>query len=114
MASVTYQLHLVAPNAAASAPDLSSVGVGDSFDLVLTARDSRTPADSSPGVYAAYVDVGYDSAKANIAENGFVYATNFFNGQSGTPTTNLIDDLGSFYSGVFSVPPARAILKLCG
>src|SRR5262245_11705804 len=66
LASVGYQLHVVAPNAPATGPELTTVNVGDSYDLVVTVQDIRQNPGAFPGVYAGYLDIGYDSSKTHV------------------------------------------------
>lgn len=65
LAQVGYQIHLLPPEGPIGGPELTSVNVGQSYDLAISVRDLRdNPA--VPGVYAGYLDVGYDSSKARV------------------------------------------------
>jgi len=57
LASVAYQLHVVAPEAPATGPDLTSLNVGDSYDVVVTVQDVRQNPGAFPGVFAGYRDI---------------------------------------------------------
>src|SRR5207253_5184412 len=64
-------------------PDLTSINVGDSFDVVLTTQSSDP---TYYGVYAAYANVGYDATKVHVplAETQTIHLSG-----SGTFTLNF-------------------------
>ncbi len=99
-------------------PDLSAVAVGGTYDLVVTVQASDP---SSLGVFAGYLDIGYDESKTWVAAadaNGNISAADFLNafapkgvqqiagiasssnyftnGLSAGNLPNLIDDVGAF------------------
>ena len=90
-------LRLVATNL--SGTPINSVNVGSDFQLRLFASDLRTnvPVDTK-GVFAAYLDVVYDYARATVSS--VTYNPNYSNGRRGDPQfPGLIDELGSFQTG---------------
>ena len=74
---------------------ISEVEVGEEFLLVATVQDLRP---QPTGVFAAYVDILYDSGL--VAVNGpITHATMYRNGPDGdTSTPGLIDDAGGFFA----------------
>jgi hypothetical protein len=74
---------------------ISEVEVGEEFLLVATVQDLRP---QPTGVFAAYVDILYDSSL--VAVNGPVtHATMYRNGPDGdTSAPGLIDDAGGFFA----------------
>jgi hypothetical protein len=90
-------LRLVATNL--SGTPINSVNVGSDFQIRLFASDLRTnvPVDTK-GVFAAYLDVVYDYARATVSS--VTYNPNYNNGRRGDPQfPGLIDELGSFQTG---------------
>lgn len=73
-ARVRYQVHVVPvgeplflrnplqSNALISTPDLTQVRIGDSYDVAITVA----AAEPGPGVFAGYLDLGYDSSKTQV------------------------------------------------
>lgn len=72
---------------------IDSISVGQSFNLNAYVEDIR---QTPQGVFAAYLDVIYDSSLASV--NGTIkHATVFSNGRSGNAATpGLIDEVGAF------------------
>jgi Dockerin type I domain/Bacterial Ig domain len=66
LALVGYQIHLLPPEGSLSGPALTTVNVGESYDLAVTVQDLRPNPGASPGVFAGYLDIGYDSAKTHV------------------------------------------------
>jgi hypothetical protein len=66
LAQVGYQVHLLPPDGNLAGTELTSVSVGQSYDLVVSVRDLRENPGPNAGVFAGYVDVGYDSAKTRV------------------------------------------------
>ena len=88
---------------------LDTIGVGESFVVNAYVEDIRS---APKGVFAAYVDVVYDSNIASV-NGAIVHSTAFSNGRSGnTATPGLIDEAGAFTQStlgggealLFSVP----------
>ena len=88
---------------------ITSASVGTEFILRIVLNDLRTEgiADGD-GVFSAYMDIEYDSAKLElVGTTPLTYASLFGNGRS-TPvltTPGVIDELGAFSS--FNVGPGR-------
>jgi len=92
-----YQIRVVQPGGALFMPDpqnpqalvptadLTSVNVGDSYDLVLTAQ-ATDPA--AKGVFAGYMDISYDSSKTQVVVPEFE-EIHFSNATGGTFTLNF-------------------------
>lgn len=75
---------------------IDRVSVGDQFWLEAYVQDLRFVPK---GVFAAYLDVGYDAALVATATDeydGFVYGSSYENGQSGQFAPGLIDEAGGF------------------
>jgi hypothetical protein len=74
---------------------ISEVEFGEEFLLVATVQDLRS---QPTGVFAAYVDILYNSSLAAV--NGpITHATMYRNGPDGdTSTPGLIDDAGGFFA----------------
>src|SRR5947208_13205060 len=114
---VCYQVRVVPVNGALFAPDpqnshalvatpdLTSLNVGDSFDLVLTTQSSDP---TYYGVYAAYVDVGYDSTKAHVplAETQNIHLSG-----SGTFTLNFNGDITQSITKVSDAAAMRTAIQ---
>src|SRR5436190_6021500 len=64
LALVGYQIHVVPPGGPVSGPELATVSVGESYDLAVTVQDLR-PSPTT-GVFAGYLDIGYDSSKTHV------------------------------------------------
>ncbi len=84
-----------------SGQPITTVATGQEFKVqvvVLDLRSGTTVPDSPTGVYAAYVDLLFDSAIIEpIANNPISYLDPYLNDLSGTTTTpGLIDELGAF------------------
>ncbi len=72
---------------------LPAVTVGDNFLLQTWVEDLR---NDPQGVFAAYLDVLYDSSLMSLA-GAIIHSSDYPNGQSGsTVTPGLIDEVGSF------------------
>jgi cyclophilin family peptidyl-prolyl cis-trans isomerase len=77
---------------------IDTISVGQNFWLRVYVKDLRT--EDADGVFAAYLDVNYDSALASaIGEDrdDIVYGDDYQNGRSGSLTTpGLMDEIGAF------------------
>lgn len=85
--------------------DLTSLGVGQEFLLNVIVEDVRpNPPISQEGVFAAYLDILYDSGLVSVVPSGtnplgfaVTFGADFGNGASGNPAIpGLIDEFGSF------------------
>lgn len=75
---------------------LTSVAIGETFFVDVYVQDMRSSPD---GVFAAYVDVGYDGGLAEPIGD-IVHSSQFANGVSGNSSVpGLLDEVGGF-SGV--------------
>src|SRR5262245_11334151 len=66
LATVGYQLHVLAPDVPIGSANLTTINVGESYDLAVTVQDIRPVPDAFPGVFAGYLDIGYDSIKTKV------------------------------------------------
>ncbi|MEY4177482.1 MAG: Serine-aspartate repeat-containing protein precursor [Planctomycetota bacterium] len=82
-----------------SGTPISTVTVGSDFQIRLFASDLRSNvAPETKGVFAAYLDVVYDYARATVSS--ITYNSTYNNGRRGdTQFPGLIDELGSFQTG---------------
>ena len=89
---VTFRLEITN---SAGAP-VNSLTVGDNFLLKIYVQDTRADPGQDPGVFAAYLDVAFNSTLSSV--NGQIdFSDNYANGQTGsTATPGLIDELGAF------------------
>ncbi len=62
--SVEVQLHLEAENLLGQ--PITTVPVGSAFQLAVFVQDIRTPPNSFPGVFSAYLNVAFDPSLASI------------------------------------------------
>ncbi len=90
---------------------ISSVQVGGDFLLETDVQDVRTGAPF-PGVFAAYLNVNYDSSLASIATNATVNFDPFFSvaRTSDVSTPGVVNATGA--SGSSLTPPGNAAQKL--
>ncbi len=73
---------------------LTTLDVGQQFQLRGFVKDLTTRTDA--GVFAAYMDVNYDSTKVSVNGN-ITYSPTYSNGKAGnTATAGLIDEVGAF------------------
>jgi VCBS repeat-containing protein len=83
---------------------LTTLSVGQDFVLHVFAQDVRS---SAAGVFAAYLDVNYDSTKATVT-GPLTYSDTYSNDQSGTTTTaGLIDEGGAFAGSTSPLGPTK-------
>ncbi|MFM7072577.1 MAG: Ig-like domain-containing protein [Planctomycetota bacterium] len=89
---------------------ITSVAVGSTFQLRLYAEDLRSGVPNSQlGVYAAYLDIIYDYARASFSS--ITYSPTYFNGQRGDAQfPGLIDEIGSFQTGSSAVGPGEQLI----
>jgi hypothetical protein len=75
---------------------INSISVGSFFELRLLASDLRTTVpNDTKGVFAAYLDVVYDFARATLGS--ITYTDPYTNGRRGdTQFPGFIDELGAF------------------
>jgi len=66
LALVGYQLHLLPPGGAVNGGDLTTVKVGDFYDLAVTVQDLTPDPGPNAGVLLAYLDIHYDSSKSRV------------------------------------------------
>lgn len=86
---------------------ISSVSAGQRFLLQASVEDLRA---DSPGVFAAYIDVGFNPSQVAVW-GPVVHAAGFLNGLSGgLGQPGLIDEAGGFGTSLF--PPGVAVADL--
>ncbi|HEY2411242.1 MAG TPA: tandem-95 repeat protein [Pirellulaceae bacterium] len=83
---------------------ITTLSVGQDFVLHVFAQDVRSGAQ---GVFAAYLDVNYDSTKATVT-GPLTYSSTYSNEQTGTTTTaGLIDEGGAFAGNTSPLGPTK-------
>lgn len=86
---------------------ITTINVGQTFQLRATVEDLRL-IDDRDGVFAAYEDVGFDG---NIATaTAITHSSIYGQGSSGTLSTGLIDEIGSFAPSIAPLGPNPQLL----
>lgn len=74
---------------------ITNANIGDEFQVHGYVQDLRD-GDEAQGVFAAYVDVNYDSGLASVASD-IEFGSSYTNGRTGsTSTPGLLDEVGAF------------------
>lgn len=96
VAEVTQEVQLRLETADLDGDPITTISSGSEFLLKMYAKDIG-PAGGFAGVFAAYVDVTYDSALVSPVDTALTFHEPYVNGQSGVLTTaGLIDEGGAF------------------
>jgi len=94
VAAVTQEVKLRLGTTALDGTPVSTIATGSEFLLSVYVTDIRPGAE---GVFAAYVDVTYDSNAVSVTDPNLIYGDEYQNGKSGDATQpGLIDEAGAF------------------